>query len=118
MSRLQLGGALALLAISLGVFAQRCVWEPRIPFVVQDDSAPWIMFPLKPDGLMGLAERDALPVTTFLRRFDAGPDPAQGGGLSVRALRDFEITLNGEALALPAQPAILPPIKKLEWWFF
>jgi hypothetical protein len=101
-TRLQGAAAAALLLVSIGVFAWRCAREPRIAFIVQDEAAPWIMFPQKPTGLMGLAERDALPVTTFLRRFDAGPEPARDAVLSIRALRSFELSLNGEDVALPA----------------
>jgi hypothetical protein len=54
MSRLQVAGAAALLLLSTGVFAARCVTNPAIPFLVQDAEAPWIMFPIPPTGLMGL----------------------------------------------------------------
>ena len=60
MKRLQAAGAAALLVGSIGLFALRCVSDPAIPFVAQDDAAPWIMFPLAPTGMMGIAERDAL----------------------------------------------------------
>lgn len=101
-ARLQGAGALALLAVSLGLFARQCVCDPRIPFVVQDPDAPWIMFPLKPTGLMGLADRDALPVTSFLRRFELEAEPPADAELRVRALRHFQVRLNGEPLELPA----------------
>ncbi|MBW1686778.1 MAG: glycosyltransferase family 39 protein [Deltaproteobacteria bacterium] len=105
MSRLQVAGAAALLLLSIGVFASRCVTNPAIPFLVQDAEAPWIMFPLPPTGLMGLASRDAPPVTTFRRSFDA---PASGGPraeLRVRAMRACQLWLNGAPIAPPGAAA-------------
>ncbi len=93
-----MAGAAALLVLSLAAFAASCVGQPRIAFVVQDDDAPWIMAPLKPTGLLGLAERDDLPVTSFRRSFAVRAD-APGARIEARALRDFRLTLNGELLA-------------------
>jgi len=104
MSRLQLAGAAALLLVSIGVFAARCVTNPEIPFLVQDAKAPWIMFPIAPTGLMGLAPRDAPPVTTFRRRFEAPAAGAPRAELRVRALRACKLWLNGEPLG-PPEPA-------------
>ncbi len=104
MSRLQAAGAAALLVLSLGAFAASCVGQPRIAFVIQDAEAPWIMAPLKPTGLLGLAERDALPVTSFRRRFRSAQPAAATLRLEARALRRFDLTLNGEALAPDADP--------------
>ena len=105
MSRLQAAGAAALLLLSIGVFASRCVTNPAIPFLVQDTEAPWIMFPITPTGLMGLASRDAPPLTTFRRSFDS---PASGGPraeLRVRAMRACRLWLNGAPIALPGAAA-------------
>jgi hypothetical protein len=103
MSRLAALGAVSLVGVSVAVFALRCATDPAIPFLVQDARAPWIMFPLPPSGLMGLAERDALPVTHFRRSFrlDAAPARAE---LRLRALRGFELSVNGERVT-PAEPA-------------
>jgi hypothetical protein len=103
-SRLQIAGAVALLVASLGFFAARCAWSPAIPFVVQDAQAPWIAFAAPPTGLMGLAPRDALPVTRFERRFEAPPQAVPTAALRVRALRAFELRLNGELASVPTSP--------------
>ena len=98
MNRLQVAGAAALVLLSVGFFAQRCVSEPRIAFIFQGSEAPWIMHPLRPDGMMGLAERDALPVTRFLHRFELERVPPSAQ-LVLRALRNAELQVNGTRVA-------------------
>lgn len=96
MSRLQLAGALALVVLSTGLLASRCALDPAVPFLVEDESAPWIGYPLPPVGVSTVARRDALPVTVFTRRIVA---PAAGEArLRLRALRHWEAYLNGERL--------------------
>jgi hypothetical protein len=105
MSRLQVAGAAALLLLSTGVFAARCVTNPAIPFLVQDAEAPWIMFPIAPTGLMGLASRDAPPVTTFRRSFDVPASGVARAELRVRAMRACELWLNGAPINPPGASA-------------
>jgi len=105
MSRLQVAGAAALLLLSIGVFAARCVTNPAIPFLVQDAEAPWIMFPSAPTGLMGLASRDAPPVTTFHRSFDAPASGVPKAELRVRAMRACQLWLNGAPIDPPGAGA-------------
>ena len=84
----------------MGIFAWRCTSDPSLPFVVQDDAAPWVSYPLPPVGVVTAAPKDDLPVTTFSRSFEA---PEAGPGrLQIRALRGFVMRLNGETL--PAAP--------------
>lgn len=97
-SRLHVAGALALLLLSTGAFIGRCSLDPRIPFLVQDDETPWIGYPSPPSGLMGLAQRDALPITTFRRDFGASGDE-RTVTLRFRALRFAEVRLNDEVVA-------------------
>lgn len=100
-SRLQLAGAVALLLGSLAVFAAQCAGNPAIPFIVQDPAAPWIAFPAPPDGMLGLAPRNALPVTRFERGFEVPPSGAGSALLEVRALRSLRVWLDGAPVALP-----------------
>ena len=104
MSRLQAAGAAALLLLTIGVFAARCVTNPAIPFLVQDAEAPWIMFPIAPTGLMGLAPRDALPVTTFRRSFELPASGVPRAELRVRAMRASRLWLNGAPIRPPGPP--------------
>lgn len=98
-SRAQRAGALALLLASLALFASECAWNPRIPYIDLPDSPAWIGYPIAADGRVGVAPRDALPVTVFTRRFAV--DRAADARLRVRALRAFEVAIDGEAIALP-----------------
>jgi hypothetical protein len=92
----------ALLVLSLGVFAWRCTGDPAIPFVVQDARAPWIGYPLPPAGVVTSALLDDLPTTVFVRVFES---PASGEGrLRIRALRRFEVHLNGKPVPAPPAP--------------
>lgn len=97
LSRAQIAGAVTLVLLTGGVFAASCLQDARIPFLVRDESAPWIMAPWKPTGLLGLAERDALPVTSFRRRFEIAGSPP-GARLRARALRELHLRLNGRPL--------------------
>ncbi|MBW2363067.1 MAG: hypothetical protein JRG84_19385 [Deltaproteobacteria bacterium] len=94
-------GAIALLVGSLLVFASQCVGDPKIPFLFASDAAPWIGFPTPPDGMMGLARRDALPVLRFERSFEIDADILAPVQLEVRALRAFRLWLDDAELALP-----------------
>jgi hypothetical protein len=85
--------------LALGAFAWRCAGDPAIPFVVQDARAPWIGYPLPPAGVVTSAPLDALPSTVFVRIFES---PAAGEGhLRIRALRRFEVNLNGQPVPTP-----------------
>jgi hypothetical protein len=104
MDRLQLAGAAALLALSIGVFAARCATDPAIPFVSQDADAPWIAYPAPPTGWMGLAPRDAPPVTTYRRSFRVPPTGTAEARLRVRAMRAFQLWVNGVRLGSGPDP--------------
>lgn len=95
-------GAVTLLLGSLLIFASQCVGDPKIPFLFASDNAPWIGFPAPPDGMMGLARRDALPLTRFERRFELDSDASEPVQLELRALREFRVWLDDAALVLPA----------------
>lgn len=88
--------------LSLGAFAWRCTRDPAVPFLVQDEAAPWIGYPLPPAGIVTAARLDDLPATTFTRTFEA---PRAGPArLTLRALRRFEVWLDGERLPAPPPP--------------
>jgi hypothetical protein len=88
-----------LVALSLGVFGLRCSGDPAIPFVIDRNDAPWIMFPHPPTGLMGLAPRDAPPVTSFRRSVSLPAAAAPDAIVTLRALRRFALHLNGRRIA-------------------
>lgn len=100
-SRPQAVGAAALIAGSVVAFAAFVGLDPAVPFLAQDRAAPWIGFPIPPDGMLGLAPRDAPPVTRFVRGFDVPPEGAADARLRVRALRELRVWIDGEPLPLP-----------------
>ena len=91
--------ALAALVVllPLGALAIRCALSPEIPFVAPGPRAPWIMAPLPPSAQLQQWGRVEVPVTSFVRGFErAGPEPLR---LHVRALRGFELWVNGTLAA-------------------
>jgi hypothetical protein len=73
-----------------------------VPWIVQDEAAPWIRYPLPPAGVVTASPVDDPPPTVFARVFDS--PVATAGRLRVRALRRFEVQLNGERLPAPPRP--------------
>jgi len=85
-------------ALSAGFFALRCSTSHEIPFVVQNDAAPWIMPPSRVAADLQQWGRARVPVTGFHRglRVDA---PGAEVTLRLRTFRGFAVTVNGEPLA-------------------
>ena len=100
-SRSQVAGAVALLFGTAAAFAAFAAFHPAVPFLTRDDAAPWIGYPIAPDGMMGLAPRDALPVTRFVRTFDVPGTGAPDATLRLRALRTARVAIDGAWLPLP-----------------
>ena len=73
-----------------------------MPWIVQDESAPWIRYPLPPAGVVTASPLGDPPPTVFARVFES--PVATAGRLRVRALRRFEVQLNGELLPAPPRP--------------
>jgi len=91
--------ALAGLAVllPLGALALRCALSPEIAFVAPGSRAPWIMAPLPVSARLEQWGRTDVPVTSFARAFErAGEAPLR---LRVRALRGFELFVNGALAA-------------------
>jgi len=100
-SRSQVAGAVALLFGTIAAFTAFTALNPAVPFLTQDDAAPWIGYPIPPDGMMGLAPRDALPETRFIRTFDVPVNGAPDATLRLRALRNARVSIDGTPLPLP-----------------
>ena len=94
--------ALLLLGIA-GVVAFQVLRSPEVPFLTAGD-APWIVAqtPLQTNGM----ELDAAqpPRSLFERRF-SGAGRSERVTLHVRALRTFELSLNGQLVPATSDPA-------------
>jgi hypothetical protein len=97
-AKLQRLGAVALVVLSAGFFLLRCATSHDVAFVTQGDRAPWIMPPTPVSAELRQWGGEAAPVLSFLREVEAG---ATGSPvtLTLRALRGFEVRVNGAPLA-------------------
>jgi len=98
--RLQRVGAVALVALPLGLLGVRACHSPDFPFLWRDAGAPWIMAPVPPSAQLEQWGRADVPVVTFSRVFRVPGRGAEGDDaparLRLRALRGVSVHLNGE----------------------
>ena len=89
------GALLLLLAPPLFVLA-RCASSPAIPFLRQSATMPWIAPALPVSAELRQWGRNEVPVARFEKRFRAAA--GEEATLRLRALRRFQVALNGRAL--------------------
>jgi hypothetical protein len=96
-TRIQIAVAVSLLGLALGisVFAIRC--SPGFP-ILPRDGAPWIALPVKIGADAVAVDRRELRAFEFEREFDV-TDVRGPLRLRLRALRGYELELNGELVA-------------------
>lgn len=94
-ARLQRVFALALLPASLGALVLHCAVSPEVPFLRADPAAPWWMAPTQVSAILEQWGAEGMAVTRFARDLELAPRP-QRAAISVRALRDFTLRVNGE----------------------
>jgi len=96
-AKLQKLGAAALLLSSAGFFLLRAATSPAIPFVVQDDAAPWIMEPLPVAADLHQWGHERVPVIRFSRQvhYEPGSSPVTA---HVRAMRGFTTLVDHERI--------------------
>lgn len=103
LARWQIAATALLLFGIAGVVAFQVLRSPEVPFLRTGD-APWIVAqtPLQTNGM----ELDAAqpPRSLFERRF-SGAGRSERVTLQVRALRTFELSLNGQLLSTASDPA-------------
>lgn len=92
--RIQRGGAVALVVLSLGFAALRCATSHEIPFLWQSEASPWVGAPGPVTAALYQWGRERAPAVRFRRRFETPPD-AGPVFLRLRAMRRFEVRLNG-----------------------
>lgn len=86
--------------IGLSMLAHRALLSADGRFIVQDQSAPWIMAPLPFSSKIRQWGREHPPRTLFVLRFEPDPEPGSTALLSVRTFGRGKIVLNGETLPL------------------
>ena len=97
-ARLQRALALALVPVSLGALVLRCAVSPDVPFLRDDPAAPWWMAPTQVSAILEQWGAEGTAVTRFARDLEL-PGRPERAAISVRALRDFTLRVNGEVPA-------------------
>lgn len=98
--RLALASCAGLLLIGICSFWWLCVRSPNISYLPRHEGAEWVIYPKPPDlHAHSLAELSA----EFRRSFVLARVPPKAV-LSIRAMRRFEIAINGKPV-LPGAPA-------------
>ncbi len=101
--RAQRGGAIALVAATAGLLGLRCATSPEVPFLWPGAPAPWIAAPLPVSAELMQWGRKEVPVASFERSFAAGL-PGPPVWLELRALRQYQVTLNGRVVTGSRDP--------------
>jgi hypothetical protein len=95
--RMQLLALLALAVLGAALLAGAALTRPELPFLVQDLEDPWLAHPRAPRTHIIRSDLGDVAARRFERRFSL----ASGAGeawLELRALRGFEVHLNGVRL--------------------
>ncbi len=98
MTRIQVCGAVAALIACAAIFLASALRAPEVPFVARTGDAQWISraYPVELDTYLA----GGAPPTVFTRSFELREVPANAS-VSVRALGDVRLELNGAPVPLP-----------------
>lgn len=96
--RIQLAGAVALVIFPVSFLVLRCSVSPAIPFISQTREAPWVMAPRQVSAKLQQWGATRIPVDTFKGSFQVGV-PDGPVILRLRALKRFEVSVNGVAVS-------------------
>lgn len=109
LTRLQLAGAAALVAVCLLTLGNAMLRSPEVPFLTAFRNAEWIAAPLPRSSDAITVDLEAVPAFVFTKRFRI-PEPGARAAdepvvVEARALRDLDLALNGRAITAEPAPA-------------
>jgi hypothetical protein len=111
--RAQRVAAIALVVASASFTGLRCARSPEIVFLVQSEKAPWIALPLPVTAELMQWGRTRAPVASFTRSF-AVEDSSRPVWLELRALREYQLSLDGLPIADSRDPRRWRERRRLE----